>query len=119
MSDFPPGTIEIRSYSDNWGPFVFDMTDAIPSGDTIASFTPKAYAGEVLSTGTLSNYTEITSALIETDPAHSVSGDDLKVYLKWPGTSYINTTATLVFEVTYTLQTGKQRYYFYKVDIQG
>ena len=119
MSDFPESTIEIRPTSDNWGPFNFDMSNRVPSGDSIASFTTAAYVGEVLPTATLSDYTEMSASLIESNPAPSNTDTVLSIYMKFPSNTYTGDSITLVFSVTFTTQTGIHPFHFYKVLIQG
>ena len=119
MSDFPPSTIEIRPTTDNWGPFNFNMAPRIPSGDSIASFTTAAYVGEVLPTATLSDYTEMSASLVESNPAPASTASILSVYLKHPGNTYTGESITLVFHVTFTTKTGVHPFHFYRVLIQG
>ena len=95
------------------------MNKAIPSSDSIVSFTPRAFKGLIYRSADLGNYTDITSSLIETSPAHSVvSGRYLSIYVKWPGDSHANSEATLVFDVVYDGETGKKRFIWRKVSIQ-
>lgn len=118
MADFPTEVIEVRSTTDNWGPFNFDMTNRIPSGDAIASFTVDAYVGTVQPTDTLSDFTEMGASLIETSPAKSNNDTTLSIYLKYPSDTYKGENITLVFNVTFTLQTGIHPFYFHHVKIQ-
>ena len=118
MSDFPESTIEIRLTTDNWGPFVFDFTNRVPSGDSIASLTVSAHVGEILPEYTLAGFADISSTLVETNPAPSISGNTISLYLKWPGNSYKGENVTLVFQITFTTVSGIHPFYFYKVAIQ-
>lgn len=118
MSDFPTSIIEIRSTSNNWGPFNFDLTNRIPSGDSVTSFTVAAYVGTVEPTDTLTSFTEMSANLIETNPAKSNSATTLQIYMKYPGVAYKGENITLVFNVTFTNQGGVHPFYFHHVKIQ-
>ena len=118
MSDFPEGTIEIRLTTDNWGPFHFDFTNCIPTGDTIQTFTISAHEGEILPEYTLSDYADISNTLIETNPASSTNGTIISAYFKWPGLAYKGENITLVFQVTFTVKTGVHPFYFYRIHVQ-
>ena len=119
MSDFPSGKIEIRYSTDNWGPFNFDLSNALPSGDTIADVDVKAYLDNIKPTADLSEETEITSSLIDTNVAPTHDGDStVSLYLKYPGDTYKGQKATLVITVTLTNQTGVHPFFFNYVSIQ-
>lgn len=117
MSDFPDATIEIRSSTDNWGPFNFDISNRIPSGDSIKSFSVKAYLGHVLPTHNLASFTEVTT-LIDTDPVQTFTNTVMSIYLIWPGDTYKGQMITLVFTVVFNSKTGQHPFYFYGVSIQ-
>jgi len=118
MADFPTSVIEIRGTSDNWGPFNFDISNRMPSGDTVTSFTTKAYVGTVQPTDTLTSFTEISANLIESNPAPSNTDTILSIYMKYPGNTYKGESITLVFDVTFTNHSGVHPYYFHHVKIQ-
>jgi len=54
-SDFPGENIEVRSQTDMWGPFNFDVSSAIPSGTNVNNVTVRSWQRS----------TETTSDLIE------------------------------------------------------
>ena len=106
MSDFPEGTIKLRSTTNNWGPFNFDFSNSIPSGDSIASYTIGVYAGSIFPSNDLTSLVDIESLVIDTSPASSTNGSIVSVYMKWPGDSYKNTIASIVFNLTFTTNAG-------------
>ncbi|MFZ3046495.1 MAG: hypothetical protein WA151_11315 [Desulfatirhabdiaceae bacterium] len=120
--DFAYRNIEIRASTDNWGPWPFDITNAIPAGESIQSVSVAAYAGKVTpddatlvgSTLTFTGKTAI--GLIDTDYAPVISGAEVRVKLKYPGGVYKG-TATLVFDVT-LVGTGKFPFFFDGIKIK-
>ena len=48
-------TIEIMYYTDLWGVYSFDFSNALPTGDIISAVTVKAYIGNVRIEATLVN----------------------------------------------------------------
>lgn len=117
-TDFTLGSIDIRYSTDNFGPFTFEFENSIPSGDSIASVAVAAYSGNVKPKSTLSDFTEITDLLIDTDVAPSVFGSIVSVYFSYPGDDYKGTKATLIFTLTFNNNTGVHPYYFRYVHIK-
>lgn len=105
--------IEIRSTSDEWGPFTFDFTGAIPAGETISSVVVKGYEGIIRPQDT-ETPTEITS-FVESSPA--VVSPYVSVRLQYPGSDYKNTKATLVLTLTMS-GGGIHPFYFHHVNIR-
>ena len=109
------GNIEIRYFSDEWGPFIFDFADAIPGGDSIASVSVKAYEGIIRPSDIVADWDEITD-LVEAAP--SIVGDTIKVKLQYPAdTTLKDTRATLLFELTMA-SGGKHPFFFHHVNIK-
>lgn len=124
MTDFAYATratrdIEVMYYTDLWGVYSFDFSDALPTGDTISLVTVNAYIGNVRHKSNLSEFTDISILLI--DPAYVPQiVDGTKVYVKfqYPGTDYANQKASLIFEIT-TDSVAKHPFYFKYVKIRG
>ena len=112
MADFETGTIEIRYNSNAYGPFSFDFTDALFPGVTISSAVVRAFLGNVSKKDDLTDETELTTTLIET-ASTSVSSATVNVYFQYPGTTYLNQKATLVFELTLSNGAVHALYYQY------
>lgn len=112
--------IDLRYYSDDWGPFSFELSDALPSGDTLSAVTVKAYLGQVKPTATLSQETDMSSEIIDPDYTPQVS-DDTKVLVKFKYPASVSTykgkKATLIFEIT-TAAGAKHAFYFHSVRIR-
>ena len=89
--DFPGGVIKIKSDSDQWGPFRFSFTNAIPSGSSISSATVTSSFGS----------TDTSSLLIET--GYTTGSDYVDVKFQYPGSSY---TGLHTLRVKLTLNTG-------------
>ena len=124
MTDFGYATratkdIEVMYYTDLWGVYSFDFSDALPTGDVISAVTVDAYIGNVKHKSNLSEFTDISANLI--DPAYVPQiVDDTKVYVKfqYPGSDYANQKASLIFEIT-TDSLAKHPFYFKYVKIRG
>ena len=124
MTDFDYATratkdIEVMYYTDLWGVYSFDFSNALPSGDIISSVTVEAYIGNVKHSSNLSEFTDISSDLI--DPAYTPQiVDDTKVYVKlqYTGSTYANQKASIIFEIT-TDSGAKHPFYFKYVKIKG
>jgi len=76
--DFDTKLIKIKSDADQWGPFRFSFTSAIPSGTSISSATV---------TSSL-NGSDTTSSLIESGSVSNGS-DYVDLKLQYPGSSFI------------------------------
>lgn len=124
MTDFGYATratrdIDVMYYTDLWGVYSFEFSDALPTGDTISAVTVEAYIGNVKHSSTLSEFTDISANLI--DPAYAPQiVDNTKVYIKlqYPGSTYANQKASLIFEIT-TDSGAKHPFYFKYVKIRG
>ena len=124
MTDFAYTTratkdIEVMYYTDLWGVYSFDFSNALPTGDTISAVTVEAYVGNVTHKSNLSEFTDISILLI--DPAYAAQiVDSTKVYVKfqYPGSDYANQKASLIFEIT-TDSGAKHPFYFKYVKIRG
>ncbi|MCG7852757.1 MAG: hypothetical protein MIO92_09565 [Methanosarcinaceae archaeon] len=124
MTDFAYTTratrdIEVMYYTDLWGVYSFDFSNALPIGDTISAVTVEAYVGNVTHKSNLSEFTDISILLI--DPAYAPQiVDSTKVYVKfqYPGSDYANQKASLIFEIT-TDSGAKHPFYFKYVKIRG
>lgn len=114
MADFPKSRIEVRHYSDNWGPFTFDFDDAIPTSDTVASALVSAYEGNVTAKDDLDDETEVTGLIDTGDQAPSCSDTTVSVYFVHPGAAYVGAEkrATLVFKLTLT--SGAKHTFFFQ-----
>lgn len=120
--DFSSGhdNIDLRYYADDWGPYSFEFADALPESDTIDSVTVKAYLGKVKPTATLSEETDMSSEIIDSDYTPQVSNNTaVLVKFKYPAavSTYKGEKATLIFEIT-TAAGGKYPFYFHSVRIR-
>lgn len=79
MIDFPVATIEISTGTAYWGPFSFDFSNALPSGDSFLSATVKSTGPD--------GKADTTANLIDGSPA--VSGNSVSIHLKYPGDSLV------------------------------
>lgn len=119
MVDFDEAEILVRYYTDQWGGYTFDFANALPSSATLASVSVRAFVGNVKPSSDLSEFTEITTDLI--DPAYTpATYDGTKVLVKfqYPGVDYANQKASLVFEVK-TDGEARHPFIFKYVKIQG
>lgn len=125
MAEFT-GTIEVGYYTDLWGPYLFTFPinssatandGLIPYGDTIQSVNVKAYLGRVNRKSTLSEETEIVDLIDSEFSPNIVSGYKVEVKLQYPGSTYKDEKATLIFEVTLA-SGGKKAFYFQYVRIR-
>ncbi len=77
--DFDAGIIDIKPLTDYWGPFAFDISEAIPEGDTLtAACTVTAHpdgGGDAI------------TGLIESG-AISVAAAIISLRLQYPGAAY-------------------------------
>jgi len=118
--EFESGKITLQADASDWGPFTFDLEDAMPSGRTVASAVVKTYLGRVkpADSDTLATETETTSELINTN---SMSSDYVvSVWFDRPTTAaYINAKHTMV--VTFTLDAsgggGTHSAFFYTIEV--
>jgi hypothetical protein len=118
--EFESGKITLQAAASDWGPFTFDLEDAMPSGRTVASAVVKTYLGRVkpADSDDLSSETETTSELINTNSMSS--SYVVAVYFDRPTTAaYINAKHTMV--VTFTLDAagggGTHSAFFYAIEV--
>jgi len=113
MPDFERKTIEVRYYSDDYGPHNFDMEEALPTGTVLSSATVKSYLGKVDKEDAIADQTETTSELINDSKSIVISDYIISVYFEYPSTAAYKSGQkhTVIFEVT--LDNGaKHNYYF-------
>jgi len=122
MLDFDEQSIDIRYFTNLWGPYSFAFPPCssatandgvIPYGTTIQTVSVKAYIGNVTPSATLASETDITATLI--DPAYTpVVSADTNVLVKFqhPGVAYKGEKATLIFELT--LDTNAKHPFYFK-----
>jgi hypothetical protein len=112
--DFPQKEIQINYNSLDYGPFTFDFEDQAPTGLTLSSVTLKSYFGRVTKTDDLSGKTETTTDLIDTGLTNVSGNYTVDAYFNYPGSS-LEGNHTLIFELTWSGNSGTHAYYFYKV----
>ena len=128
MTDFDNTTdIECGYYLDLWGPYLFTFPiassatandGAIPFGDTVSSVTARVFVGKVTNKSTLSDETEITTDIIDTDYVPDIlAPNTVRIKLQYPGTTYKGQKATLIFEITAAVG-GKKDFYFHYIRIR-
>lgn len=101
MPDFPKKIIDVRYASDSWGSHNFDFEDALPEGVTISSVVCKTFLGKVDEDTDLSNETESTDELIDTNKTDVVTGNVVGCYFNYPTTvEYMGEKHTLIFILT-------------------
>jgi len=114
--------IEIRAGTDNWGPFPFDFSDALPEGDTISAVTVTGYAGKLLPSdativdGAITFAGETEIPLIDTDYTPVISGAEVSIKLCYPGDDYKG-SATIVFLVELA-GTGEHPFFYHGVRVK-
>lgn len=107
--------IEVRESTDSWGPFTLDLTNGIPSDQSITGVSVKAYAGKLTKAADRDAFSDITSLLIETSKT-AYSGKDVYLWFQYPGEAYRNTKATVIVTATLT-DGGVFPFFFYPVKI--
>lgn len=91
------GVIELRDGIDYWGPYSFDLTNILPSGQSVSSVSIEIYEGKVTENNYVSSMTDISSSVID----HSeVSLDSILLYFKYPGSSYKGSNLSIRFLVS-------------------
>lgn len=109
MADFDV-SIELRYFTDNWGPYSIDIASAVPSGAAITDVTIKAYAKNVTARTDTSQLSEIQDQIVESGSV-SFSGTQVFFSLQYPADETLKgKRCTLVFEITVT---GGRQYPFY------
>lgn len=119
MADFTEQSIEIRYYTDAWGPYQFSfpaktsLTDedgVLPVGATLATADVKAYLGNVSPSSDLTEETEVTADIIEPGSVSIIDDTNVQMKFQYPGDTYKGQKVTLVFELT---TDGGAKYPFY------
>jgi hypothetical protein len=101
MADFPQDIIELRYFSDNWGPFSFNFGNLLPPGLNLSHIDLKVYVGDVNPASNLSEATEITDEIIDSDMLPLIDKNTVLVYFKYPTSGNLKgVKATLLFEFT-------------------
>ena len=122
MADFDEQSIDIRYFTDLWGPFLFNFpacTSAIandgviPYSASIATVSVCAYIGNVKPLSNLSGFTDITSDII--DPAYTPVVQDsvnISVKFQYPGDTYKGEKVTVIFQLS--LDTGATHPFYFQ-----
>lgn len=108
--------IELRYFTDQWGPYSIDLTGGLPDGVIIVGVDIKAYAGRVEPKADLTDLTDLAGEVIE---AGSVNYSESSVWWRMqypPEASLKGQKLTLIFEVT-TSDGGRHPFYLYKVKV--
>jgi hypothetical protein len=113
MPDFETRKIEVRYYSTDYGPFQFDLEEALPSGTTISTVTVKSYLTKIDREDDVADYTETTSELIDAVKTVVSGNYGVNVYFNYPTTAaYVGGAKhTLLFEIT--LDNGAKHVYYH------
>ena len=116
--DFDREKIEIRYFTQDYGPYIFDFEDALPSSTTIASVTLKSYLGKIDPSDDLSGETETTSECVDAFKT-AVNGDyGVAAYFDFPSTvAWQDQKHTLIFELTLS-NAAKHPFYFQYLDVK-
>lgn len=116
MPDFPGVTIDVRYFSDQWGPYNFEFSPLIPPGSSISSFTIKTFLGKIDKGSLFHNETETTLELIDNAACEIKNDTSIDVYFNFPSTyaSALGTIHTLVFQLTLD-NGGSHPFYFHQV----
>lgn len=115
--------IEIRSMTDNWGPYSFSMAGMIPATKTIDSVIVYAYMGKLMPesatmvNGVLTLVGETTVPIIDTDFAPVCTASAVAVKFKYPGDAYKG-PATLIFLITLSGNDGVYPFFFDGIVVQ-
>lgn len=118
MADFPTQKISINYKSTDYGPFNFDLEDAIPTGLTISDVTLKSYLGRVNEGDDLDDETDTTSECVDSTLTAVNGNYTVDAYFNYPSTSaYQNQLHTLIFEITFSGNGGTHAYYHYYLDV--
>lgn len=108
--------IELRYFTDDWGPYSVDLTGGLPDGDTIADVAIKVYVGRVNPATDLTVLTDRANQVIENG---SIGFSDLSVWwsMQYPVDATLkNQELTLIFEIT-TSTGGKHPFYLHSVKV--
>ena len=90
---FPTATILIQPYADAIGPFTFDLSPQLPSGDDIASVIVASYLDGV----------DTTASLIASD---SLANNVVTIYFDYPLVVLVPLLGTHKLTFEYTLVSG-------------
>lgn len=106
--------IELRYFSDEWGTFLFDFTDALPASAVISEVAVKAYLNIIKPSADIASLATITSDIIDSDYTPEVV-NSTQVAVKFNYTeARKGTKATLIFELT-TEGGAKHPFFFHHV----
>ena len=113
--DFKVDYIEVRAYSDKWGPFYWDVSNYIPSGDVLSAVTVKTYQDDDSSDN---DGDDTTSLLVEPSTETVVAADD-QVYceFQYPGVASVG-LHRVELQATFT-SGAKHTYKFGYVRVQA
>lgn len=95
--DFDQDEIKLLSTADNWGPYTFDFTNILPTGNSISSVTLTAYDS--------ATDTDRTTDIIESGSV-SLSSPEISVRFQYPGAS-LTGYHYLVFDITLSASSEK------------
>jgi len=115
--EFIQGKICIQSNASEWGPFVFNFEDALPTDKVLTGCTVVSYLGRVkpADSDVLAAETDTTAELIGTTAV--ASDTTVSVQFNRPTTpAWINVSHSLVFNFTIT-GGGTHSAYFYRVEV--
>jgi len=118
MPDFVKTNIDVRYFTDLWGVYTFQFSDALPTGSSLATVSVRAFVGNVTPSSTLASETEIADLI---DPAFApATADHTKVQIKFQYPLVVDhkgDRATLIFQLS--LVGGAQHpFYFQYVSIR-
>lgn len=108
--------IELRYYTDNWGPFSIDLSGGLKGDAVIAGVNIMAYAGRIGTSDDLPTLVDVAEQVIETG---SIGFADTSVWwrMQYPqDQSLKGAKLTLVFDVT-TSDGGRYPFYLYRVRV--
>ena len=116
--DFGTGSIEIRSTAATWGPYEFDLADALPTGETIVGLSIQAYRGKLGQKDKLSDFSTIAT-LIDVGST-TISGTKVQLRLSYPQTypGASGLKCTIRIKVI-TDNNGRYPFFFYPVTVVG
>ena len=122
MADFDEQSIDIRYYTDLWGPFLFKFPactsatandGSLPYSASIATVSVCAYIGNVKPSSDLSEFTEITGDIIDPGYAPVVQDNvNISVKFQYPGDTHKGEKVTLIFQLS--LDTSAQHPFYFQ-----
>ena len=94
------GIIELRDGVDYWGPYSFDMTKLLPSGQSVSSVSIEVYEGKITEKNYESSLVDISSFVID---SYDVSLDHILIYFQYPGSVYKESHLSIRFLISTNL----------------